>query len=102
MGAEHPVSVPGGSHERCEGALSQLIPHEGGDKRQWRRKPRAGRRRPARSGKLTSPVKKGGGCRPLFNSTEPLAAVLLPLHPRSAPVASHPTVESDRPRPCRR
>src|SRR4029078_8652561 len=33
-------------------------PLEGGDKRQWRRKPRAGRRRPARNGKLTSPVKK--------------------------------------------
>src|SRR5512145_3176227 len=32
---------------------------EGGDTRQWRRKPRAGRRRPARSGKPTSPVKRG-------------------------------------------
>src|SRR6476661_8949620 len=48
-------------------ALSQLNPHEGGDNRQWQRKPRAGRRRPARNGKLTSPVKKGAPCRPLFH-----------------------------------
>jgi hypothetical protein len=43
-------------------ALSQTKPNpnEGGDKRQWRRKPRAGRRRPARNAKLTSPVDKRG------------------------------------------
>src|SRR5260370_35898805 len=50
----------------------QSNPHEGGDNRQWQRKPRAGRRRPARNGKLTSPVKKGGGIRVAPFSTYPL------------------------------
>jgi len=31
---------------------SRRIPHEGGDNRQWRRKPRAGRRRLGRNGNL--------------------------------------------------
>src|SRR4029450_2428671 len=47
-------------------APSQANPDEGGDIRQWQRKPRAGRRRPARNGKLTSPVKKRGPPWPPF------------------------------------
>jgi hypothetical protein len=53
------VSVPDvAAHRSTRGSLAHSNPHEGGDKRKWRRKPRAGRRRPARSG--NSPVKKKG------------------------------------------
>ncbi len=62
------VSVPVGRHGSETGRARQKNPDEGGDKSQWRRKPRAGRRRQRRSVKLTSPArKKGGGRRPLFN-----------------------------------
>ncbi len=63
----HRVSVPGGSHQnRGRERSRQSNPREGGDNRQWQRKPRAGRRRPARNGKLTSPVKKRGRLSPPF------------------------------------
>src|SRR5207245_300582 len=42
-------------------------PHEGGDNRTWRRKPRAGRRRLARSANSLSRRIKGGHRGPLFN-----------------------------------
>src|SRR5258705_4060521 len=43
-----------------------LIPDEGGDNRQWRRKPRAGRRRLGRNANLASPVDKRGPTWPPF------------------------------------
>src|SRR4026209_1288769 len=61
------MCVPGGSHREAESVLG-MIPTEGGDKTQWRRKPRAGRRRPARNGNRPLPYKKKGGHRgPPFN-----------------------------------
>ena len=50
-------------------------PHEGGDNRQWRRKPRAGRRRPARNGKPTSPVDKRGRPSPPFQFFQAASAL---------------------------
>ena len=71
-------------------ALSQANPDEGGDNRQWQRKPRAGRRRPARNGKLTSPVKKKGAA---------VAPFSISIADSSCSV--QPRVQSSRRRLCR-
>ena len=87
------MSVPGGSHSVDDrSARASQNPHEGGDKRQWQRKPRAGRRRPARSGKLTSPVKKGGGRRPLFNFQTRF--VVVPSQILTRRITSHCSIRS--------
>src|SRR5215831_5742811 len=58
-----------GWQRRCDTviALRYSIPHEGGDKAQWRRRLlRAGRRRAARNGKLPRPPKTGALIAPVF------------------------------------
>jgi hypothetical protein len=100
------VSVPDGSHGSRTGRARQDNPDEGGDKAQWQRRPRAGRRRQRRSVKLTSPArKKGGGRRPLFNF-QPLRVPAghrpnSSSRPTRSRDESHPTARSDRRRPCR-
>jgi hypothetical protein len=59
-------------------AVSQ---HEGGDNRTWRRKPRAGRRRPARSGNFTRTKKRGRPSPPFhFSSPSRRARTSKPEH----------------------
>ena len=85
----------------------QSNPHEGGDNRQWQRKPRAGRRRPARNGKLTSPVKKRGRLSPPFRLFSNEASLRYSftsgfLRPTRSPAVSRPTAGSDQRCPSRR
>src|SRR4029450_12652126 len=80
------VRVPGGSHSEAVSVLGESHT-ERGDKRQWRRKPRAGRRRPARNAKLTSPVDKRGRRSPPFQFSG--LVICTPSHTRTRRITSH-------------